>query len=123
VCSSGRLVWVSEMSATFRLSWDLARGLQPQFANQFVTQVGGKVSGSNIPEGIFLTAGVVAPPIIIGDHPEEEIDRLKGVVEVQPVVKLLLTREHAGELSELLQTALRQFDAVVTAEPMDGARG
>jgi hypothetical protein len=113
---------VSELSATFRLSWDQAQDLRPQFANQFVTQVGGKVGGSNLPEGIFLTFGVVAPPIIVGDH-KEQFERLKGVVEVQPVVKLLLTREHLGELLQLLETAARQFDEAATAEPLDGVRG
>jgi hypothetical protein len=64
----------------------------------------------------------VAPPIIVGD-PEEQLERLKGVVEVQPVVKLLLTREHLGELLQLLATAARQFDEAVTAQPVDGVRG
>jgi len=110
------------MSATFRLSWDQAEDLRPQFANQFVSQLGGKVGGSNLPEGIFLTFGVVAPPIIVGD-PEEQLQRLKGVVKVQPVVKLLLTREHLGELLQLLETTARQFDEAATSETGDGVSG
>lgn len=76
------------------------------FANQFLGQI--DADGTTM----YLTAGVITPPTILGDEEErqEQLSRL-SFLPVQPVARLALSRHRFEELRQLLDKMAANWQA------------
>ncbi|MFL6060644.1 MAG: hypothetical protein ACJ72E_05390 [Marmoricola sp.] len=87
-----------------------------QLSNQALSQVGLPVGG--VPDGIYLTFGAVTPPAIYGSTPEvkqQQLASYDGKLQVRPVARVRVSREHAEELVKILNTVIGQYDEAVEA--------
>lgn len=121
----GRLTHVSplEKPVSFEPDWSSADELPLIPVNQYVTQVGPGAGPMGVPDGIYLTLGTASPPIFVGD-PErvrEQLESHGNRVRVSAIVRVVLTRQRAEELAEMLTIAARQFDVALEAGAHRGA--
>jgi hypothetical protein len=73
------------------------------YANQFVVQVEGN--------DIIVTAGQLAPPILLGNADEQrEQARQISYVPIRVIARLAINRERAAQLVALLGNQLRRDD-------------
>ena len=74
------------------------------YANQIIVQPG---EGTEF----FVTFGQVAPPLLFGLTPEENLDRAKQIafVPVRTVARLGLTLERMEQFTEVMQRVLTQY--------------
>jgi hypothetical protein len=102
---------VSEV-VQFEISWDQAEDLPLQFANQFAVQWGSGAGADQVPDGIYLTVGTIAPPIFTGtpEQIQRQLDKHSKSVPVRPLIRLVISAERAEELVALLQTTLKQLE-------------
>jgi hypothetical protein len=85
--------------------------------NQFVCQVGAPLRDGR-PDGIYLLFGNVAPPLIMGETPEERqqfIDMAKAGARIQVHSRYILSRERLDELIEALQKIADIHDMAIEA--------
>jgi len=87
--------------------WTGVDDLPVHIVNQFLGQVH---SGE-----IFLTLGVVAPPILLGVEAEAGLPRLT-YVPARPVARLALTPERLDELVRVLQRVRQMYDSETRLE-------
>ncbi len=85
-----------------------------QFVNQFAVQLGPPVGQGGAPDGIYVLAGVLTPPILVGD-PEQLKAQVAAIqaVPVRPVAQLVMNPEHAVVLRDALNQILGQYDALM----------
>lgn len=74
------------------------------YANQIIVQPG---EGTEF----FVTFGQVAPPLLLGLTPEENLERAKNIpyVPVRTVTRLGLTLERMEQFTEVMQRVLTQY--------------
>jgi hypothetical protein len=79
-------------------------------ANQFLGQMSPDASGA--PEEFILTIGYISPPVMLGS-PEEQAATMAalGAVSVRTLTRVSMSRSRLGELLQLLQAAVSQYDA------------
>lgn len=80
--------------------------------NAFLTRIGG-VASSGRPDGIYLTAGHIVPPLIPG-APTDTAREMKDAgqkLEVQVAANLFITRDRAQELIGLLVEGVAALDS------------
>jgi hypothetical protein len=108
----------------FLVSWASAESLPLMFANAFVSQLGSQAGTAGPPDAIYLTIGQLAPPLLVGTPEEvaQQAARFNGTVEVRPVARIVLSRERAAELGELLQTVIKQYDDTLVPDSLPTAR-
>lgn len=86
-----------------RILW---RGLDTQplhYANQFIVQ--------HDPSGIYLTAGHLQPPMLLGSPEEQQRQaRELGNVFADTVGRMFISRRQAGQLLVALQDQIEHYD-------------
>lgn len=80
-----------------RVTWDAAEQLPLAYANQLAATSDGI--------DVMFTFGQVAPPVIQATTPEAFHDALAALppLPVQPVARLVMSRQKAAELLQLLE--------------------
>lgn len=105
---------------TLRLDWSPAQTAQAQHVNQALAQVGSP-GADGMPDGIYVTVGVVPPPPIPGDDDRaraEAVEALKvNGVKVNVAGQFHMSRQMLGDLISVLQTTAAKYDAAVRAAP------
>ena len=88
-----------------------------QYVNQMVSQLGVPAGDPAVPDSIHLVFGVVTQPVIVGT-PEQVMEKVAQirVVPIKPVVRLVLSRERAEELLQVLAQTTSQYDMVKDAK-------
>lgn len=106
---------VNQQVSEFAADWTGTDALEARLVNQILAQVG--VPEKSGPDGVYLTFGVITPPVIVGrpDIIEAQVAAYDGKLPVKPVVRIRLTREKTAELHALLGTTLEQYDAQAEA--------
>ncbi|KRC66025.1 hypothetical protein ASE12_15435 [Aeromicrobium sp. Root236] len=102
------------MFQQFLADWSHADELDLLPANAFVGQLGAPSSNVGLPDCIYIVIGHVAPPLIVGDNPadiQRQVNKLHGKLPVKGLARLVLTRERAAELRDLMANMVAQFDA------------
>ena len=81
------------------------------YANQIIVQPG---EGTEF----FVTFGQVAPPLLLGLTPEENLERAKQIayVPVRTVARLGLTLERMEQFTEVMQRVLNQYKELKAQE-------
>jgi hypothetical protein len=100
-----------------KLDWSDATAGDAQHVNQVLGQVG-PPSGTGVPDGIYVSLGSVAPPII----PIEEEERRRAIeallsfpVRVSVHGRIHMSREVLDDVIRVLQATAAQYDAAVEA--------
>jgi hypothetical protein len=89
--------------------WPDVSELSVYRANQFIVQVTTGPDG-NV-DDVVLTIGYVAPPVILGTPEEQRASAMAlGAVDVKALTRVSISPAYAQQLTELLQTQLRQLD-------------
>lgn len=114
---------------TVRLDWADAATTSTEHVNQVLAQIGGPTGREGVPDGIYLTFGAVAPPIIPSDEEGRRLaiqELASGLLKVTVRSKLHMSREIVDELIRVLQTTAAMYDAAVEgasrSQPSEVAR-
>ncbi|MFG3051863.1 hypothetical protein ACGFZP_13060 [Kitasatospora sp. NPDC048239] len=104
-------------TAKFRLVWeDPAGPAQP--TNQFAVALG-VPNASGRPDSIYLTMGILEPPLLFGSD-EEIVERLAESghkLPVKPLGRFVLTRDRIQELIKILESAAEIYDEAQGEQP------
>jgi hypothetical protein len=102
---------------TVRLDWSEAATAPAQHVNQLLGQIGPPMA-NGIPDGVYLTFGSVAPPVI--PPPDDEagrraaIEALRtGLSKVSVHGRLHMSRDLLDDLIRVLQVTASQYDTAV----------
>lgn len=103
-----------EPDITLVVDWSAAGHLPVEPANQFLAQSGPN-DGSGQPEGLYLSIGHAAPPILFGSEEMRRatLEELKGRIAINAYGRYFLTRDHLRQLIEVLIEAAKKMDAGV----------
>lgn len=101
-----------EGAVSLEADWSGASAVPVVPSNQFVAQVGLATTPGE-PDGIYLTFGHAAPPILLGspEQARRAATRLEGRLPVTVHSRLLLTRPQLDQLISILQETAEKFDA------------
>jgi len=109
-----------------RVDWSPIQEMDLALANTFVTQLGlpGGIGPRKLPDGILLYVGRLDPPFFLDDAEAAKVRFIESgsVLPVRPLAKLLISRERAIELMQVLESAVTQYDNAVSmsVEAVDG---
>jgi hypothetical protein len=99
-----------------RVAWTAIEAAQPLHVNQALGQLG-PPGADGVPDGIYLTMGVIPPPALISTDPEAQARLLEQIraegVKVNIVGQFHMTRQMLTDLITLLQTTADKYDAAV----------
>jgi hypothetical protein len=98
--------------SNFTVRWEGVDALPVQFVNSMSVSVGPNAGDSGVPDGIYLTFGVVAPPMVTATTAEEYVAALAEIpyVPIRPVGRFVLSREHAINLANFLASQVAGYD-------------
>lgn len=107
---------LSEMRAV-EAEWVGVDDFTLQYINQIVAQLGVVAGDPAVPDSIHLMFGTAAQPVFVGSP--ERVAALAAqlqVLPIKPVVRLVMSRERAEELLQILVQTLAQYDLVKDAK-------
>jgi hypothetical protein len=91
-----------------RVDWSPIQEMDLALANTFVTQLGlpGGIGPRKLPDGILLYVGRLDPPFFLDDAEAAKVRFIESgsVLPVRPLAKLLISRERAIELMQVLES-------------------
>lgn len=96
------------------VEWGNVADVGPTFVNQVIATLGVPAGEASVPDSINLIFGHAAAPLFTGT-PEQihaKVDALQSVL-VRPVARLVMSRERAEELLQVLAQTVSQYDAAV----------
>ena len=97
-----------------RVNWGDTGDAQPVHVNQALGQVG-PAGADGMPDGIYVTMGVVPPPALIDEMPEERerlLERLRTEgVKANVVGQFHMSRQVLADLIAVLQITAAKYDA------------
>lgn len=99
-----------------RIDWSAVEAARPCHVNQAMGQVGPPGS-DGMPDGIFLTMGIVPPPPLMHAQPDiqaQQVERLKVEgVKVNVLGQFHMSRQVLRELITVLQETAAKYDVAV----------
>jgi hypothetical protein len=96
------------------VEWPETVDLPPVFVNQMVASLGASAGPNAVPDSIELLFGMASSPLFVGSD-AVVAERLASLtsVPVVPHARLVMSRERAEELLNVLATTLARYDEVV----------
>lgn len=95
------------------VDWSSVAAAPVHHVNQFLVQVG--APGQNgVPDGVYLSLGHLAPPLLVSSDPESqarELESLKAGIPVEVVVRVHMDETRLEELTRVLQDAMSNLQA------------
>lgn len=127
-CNTGAVNEVSKVAPELiqvRVKWAETGDARPVHVNQALGQVGPPGS-DGLPDGIYVTMGVVPPPPLSDENPDDR-DQLLAKLRTEGITvniagQFHMSRQMLGDLMTLLQTTADKYDAVL-AQAKTGAGG
>lgn len=93
--------------------WDGLDALPVEFVNMFAVQLGPPAGESGVPDGIYMLLGAAPPPLLVGST--EEINAQVAAIDavsVRPAGRYVMSREHAENLRNFIDSQIRVYDQV-----------
>jgi hypothetical protein len=93
-------------------NWSAVNAVEASFANAFISQIGASAA-SGRPDGIYLAAGHIAPPTFLGtpEEMQKHLDDLGNELQVRVHAHVVMSRDRAQELANLLIENIAKYDA------------
>jgi hypothetical protein len=104
-----------------RVNWTGTEDAQPVHVNQALGQVGPQ-GADGLPDGIYVTMGVVPPPALLDEIQPEDRNRLlerlrtEGV-KANVVGQFHMSRQMLGDLITTLQITAAKYDEAIQQRP------
>lgn len=102
--------------------WNL-ESVPTLFANQFLATLG-PPTAEGVPDGIYLVLGTVAPPMVLGDTPEDRkasvAEATRDGITAEIHGRYFLTRGRLDEVIRALETIRVKYDEAASAGTTTG---
>lgn len=108
---------VQPTEVTLEVDWSAVEDVQTLPVNQMLAQVGPGTDATGVPDGVYLTFGHAAPPVLLGSQEaiRRGLEQLDGRLKVDVHGRYFLTRDRLAELIRILQTTSAQLDIATPA--------
>lgn len=99
-----------------QVSWANVATAQALHVNQALGQVGPPAS-DGLPDGVYITMGIVPPPPLIDSAPQDQAEMLERIkaegLKVNILGQFHLSRQVLADLIGVLQSTAAKYDAAV----------